>query len=40
MNFRTFETYTVVTFMYLLMVFAFRGLLGIGYALTVRRGAP
>jgi polar amino acid transport system permease protein len=39
-NFRTFETYLVVTFMYLVMVFAFRGLLGLGYALTVRRRAP
>lgn len=39
MNFRTFETYLVVTFMYLLMVFAFRGLLGLGYALTARGGA-
>lgn len=38
-NFRTFETYLVVTFMYLLMVFAFRGLLGLGYALTAR-GQP
>jgi len=39
-NFRTFETYVVVTFMYLAMVFVFRGLLAIGYALTVRRGSP
>ena len=38
-TFRTFETYLVVTFMYLLMVFAFRGLLGFGYALTAR-GQP
>ena len=30
-NFRTFETYLVVTFMYLAMVFALRGLLGLGY---------
>jgi polar amino acid transport system permease protein len=30
-NFRTFETYLVVTFMYLLMVFAFRGLFGLLY---------
>lgn len=37
-NFRTFETYLVVTFMYLLMVFAFRGLLGLGYALIAREG--
>jgi len=32
-NLRTFETYVVVTFMYLIMVFAFRGLLAIGYTL-------
>jgi polar amino acid transport system permease protein len=38
-NFRTFETYLVVTFMYLAMVFAFRGLLGLGYAL-IARGRP
>jgi polar amino acid transport system permease protein len=31
-NFRTFETYLVVTFMYLLMVFAFRGLFSLLYA--------
>jgi polar amino acid transport system permease protein len=30
-NFRTFETYVVVTFMYLLMVFAFRGLFNLLY---------
>lgn len=36
-NFKTFETYLVVTFMYLVMVFAFRGLLGLGYALTIGR---
>jgi polar amino acid transport system permease protein len=39
-NFRTFETYLVVTFMYLVMVFAFRGLLGLGYAWTARGRAP
>ena len=33
-NFRTFETYLVVTFMYLLMVFAFRFVLGLGYRLV------
>jgi polar amino acid transport system permease protein len=38
-NFRTFETYLVVTFMYLVLVFAFRGVLGLGYALIVRRTA-
>ena len=36
-NFRTFETYLVVTFMYLLMVFAFRGLFGLLYAWMFRR---
>ena len=36
-NFRTFETYLIVTFMYLAMAFAFRGVLGLGYALTVGR---
>jgi polar amino acid transport system permease protein len=30
-NFRTFETYFIVTFMYLLMVFAFRGLFNLFY---------
>jgi polar amino acid transport system permease protein len=30
-NFRTFETYLIVTFMYLLMVFAFRGLFSLLY---------
>jgi polar amino acid transport system permease protein len=36
-NFRTFETYLVVTFMYLLMVFAFRGLFGLLYVWMFRR---
>jgi polar amino acid transport system permease protein len=36
-NFRTFETYLVVTFMYLVMVFAMRGLLALGYNLAVGR---
>jgi polar amino acid transport system permease protein len=36
-NFRTFETYLVVTFMYLLMVFAFRGLFSLLYAWLFRR---
>jgi polar amino acid transport system permease protein len=36
-NFRTFETYLVVTFMYLLMVFAFRGLFSLLYAWMFRR---
>jgi polar amino acid transport system permease protein len=35
-NFRTFETYFVVTFMYLLMVFAFRGLFSLLYFLAFR----
>ncbi len=39
-NFRTFETYLVVTFMYLAMVFALRGLLGAGYAMLGRTRAP
>jgi polar amino acid transport system permease protein len=38
-TFRTFETYLVVTFMYLAMVLAFRGLLGLGVRLTGRGGA-
>ena len=38
-TFRTFETYLVVTFMYLAMVFALRGLLGIGQRFTLR-GRP
>lgn len=38
-TFRTFETYLVVTFMYLGLVFALRGLLGAGYAL-LNRGRP
>jgi polar amino acid transport system permease protein len=38
-NFRTFETYLVVTFMYLGMVFALRGLLGVGQRITLR-GRP
>jgi polar amino acid transport system permease protein len=36
-NFRTFETYLVVTFMYLLMVFALRGLFGLLYVWMFRR---
>jgi polar amino acid transport system permease protein len=36
-NFRTFETYLVVTFMYLLMVFAFRGLFSLLYVWMFRR---
>lgn len=39
-TFRTFETYLVVTFMYLAMVFALRGLLSLGYKLTARGRAP
>lgn len=35
-TFRTFETYLVVTFMYLAMVLALRGLLGLGFGLTAR----
>jgi polar amino acid transport system permease protein len=35
-NFRTFETYLVVTFMYLVMVFMFRGLLSLLYAWMFR----
>jgi polar amino acid transport system permease protein len=35
-NFRTFETYFVVTFMYLIMVFAFRGLFSLLYILVFR----
>ena len=35
-NFRTFETYLVVTFMYLLMVFAFRGMFSLLYAWMFR----
>lgn len=35
-TFRTFETYLVVTFMYLAMVLALRGLLGLGFGFTVR----
>ena len=38
-TYRTFETYLVVTFMYLIMVFAFRGLLGLGTTM-MRRGRP
>ena len=38
-TFRTFETYLVVTFMYLGMVFALRGLLAAGYAM-LNRGKP
>lgn len=38
-NFRTFETYLVVTFMYLAMVFAFRGVLAAGFVL-LRGQAP
>ena len=38
-TFKTFETYLVVTFMYLTMALAFRGLLGLGYTLTAR-GRP
>ena len=38
-TFKTFETYLVVTFMYLAMALAFRGLLGLGYSLTAR-GRP
>ena len=37
-TFKTFETYLVVTFMYLAMALAFRGLLGLGYTLTARGG--
>ena len=36
-NFRTFETYLVVTFMYLLMVFALRGLFSLLYVWMFRR---
>ena len=36
-TFRTFETYLVVTFMYLGMVLALRGLISLGYAMTVGR---
>ena len=35
-NFRTFETYLVVTFMYLILVFAFRGLFNLLYTLMFR----
>lgn len=35
-TFRTFETYLVVTFMYLGMVFALRALLGVGRRFTLR----
>jgi polar amino acid transport system permease protein len=35
-NFRTFETYFVVTFMYLAMVFAFRGFFSLLYMLMFR----
>lgn len=37
LTFRTFETYFVVTFMYLLMALAFRGALGLLYSLTFGR---
>jgi polar amino acid transport system permease protein len=36
-NFRTFETYLVVTFMYLLMVFALRGLFSLLYVWMFQR---
>ena len=36
MTFRTFETYLVVTFIYLAMVLVFRGLLGLGFGLSGR----
>jgi polar amino acid transport system permease protein len=39
-NFRTFETYLVVTFMYLAMVFAFRGLFSLLYIWMFRDQRP
>jgi polar amino acid transport system permease protein len=39
LTFQTFETYFVVTFMYLIMVLAFRGLFNLIYAQTFGRGA-